>query len=66
MEMLAEWAFGEIVRYVLALCCGWLGFGRTGGARAMRMVPEVALNRAFGRGILRPKSGRKESYEGEL
>ena len=31
LEMLAEWAFGEIVRYVLALCCGWRGFWRTGG-----------------------------------
>ena len=63
--MLAEWAFGEIVRYVLALCCGWRGFGGL-GARAMRMVPEVALNRGFGRGILRPMSGREESFAGEL
>ena len=78
--MLAEWAFGEIVRYVLALRCGWRGFWRTGGTgdeNDPRSCFEQELwegnfetyertGRVLCGGIMRLMRGNYETYGGDF
>ena len=78
--MLAEWAFGEIVRYVLALRCGWRGFWRTGGTgdeNDPRSCFEQGLwkgnfetyertGRVLCGGIMRLMRGNYETYGGDF